>query len=103
MEILLLTLLLSTLLLVAPAKPGRMQGLVPPPAIRRHVDIAELQGASLRLQSDAAPPPTCTRMRPVSPGPTIEDDGIEELVCEGQQVMVVARGQMLLLRRTEKK
>src|SRR5688572_17435900 len=98
MEILLLTLVLSTFLLVAPAKPGRMQGLVPPPAIRRHVDIEELQGASLRLRSDLAAPPTCRRVRPAPAGPTIEEDGVEQLVCEGQQVIVVARGQMLLLR-----
>lgn len=102
MEILVLGLVLTVFLLVAPARPARTQGLPPPPAIRRHVNIAEIQGLTPRFYSDVVTEMPESEMIPrIQLCPNIEQDKVERLVCEGQELIVIARGQMLLLRRVD--
>src|SRR5437870_6437598 len=103
MELILLAVILTIFLALAPVRAKSHSVLSAPAAVWRHVDIDELRNASPRVRHNGmgADDPDAAKSHRMSPGstvPTIEEDNVETLTCENKRIIALSRGDILLLR-----
>ena len=100
MELILLALILTVFLALAPVRSRSSSTISVPPAVRRQVDLDELRNALpppllQEFCQDCAPTRRNLARRSV---PTIEEDHVETITYQNKKVVAVARGELLVLR-----
>ncbi|HEY9870859.1 MAG TPA: hypothetical protein V6D08_16965 [Candidatus Obscuribacterales bacterium] len=102
MEILFIAIALTILLALAPVRTRSAAPLSGPPPICRYVDIEEVRNPSPHWPAAEGDPPagaaqpliTATARRM----PTIEEDFVEAVACEGKKLIISTCGDVLLVR-----
>src|SRR5947209_5971698 len=101
MELILLALILTIFLMLAPVRTN--SGALPstPAAVCRHVDIDEVRNATpppqdKELNAAGSSTQRSSRTAASRSMPTIEQDNVETVTYQNKKIVAIARGELLL-------